>query len=97
MSNVREDFVLTTVDNPWNPFTQWDEWFAYDTIKGYNTSGLLDRFTVTSNDLSEPDNQQAILEGMKAIVSINPFGLHYILSSKDQFIPYDERYNKNEK
>ncbi len=28
---------LTTVDNPYDPFTQWDEWYAYDEGKGYAT------------------------------------------------------------
>lgn len=87
-----EDAVLTTVDNPWNPFTNWDEWYAYDELKGYNTSGLLARFVITSNDISEADNFSAILEGMNEIVKLNPLGIHYILRSTDEFIsPYDRK------
>lgn len=31
------DFLLTTNDNPWNPFTNFDEWIRYDCDCGYNT------------------------------------------------------------
>lgn len=32
---------LTTVDNNWNPFTQFSEWYNEDVNLGYNTCGLL--------------------------------------------------------
>ena len=28
---------ITTTDNPFNPQTQFDEWYTYDTTLGYNT------------------------------------------------------------
>ena len=53
MNNDYDDeFMLTTKDNPFNPFTNFDEWFAYDLRNGYNTCGLLARFAKTSTDLS---------------------------------------------
>ena len=53
MNNDYDDeFMLTTKDNPFNPFTNFDEWFAYDLRNGYNTCGLLGRFAKTSTDLS---------------------------------------------
>ena len=30
-------YCPTTIDNPWNPFTQFDEWLAYDNAQGYHT------------------------------------------------------------
>ena len=35
--------ILSTVDNPYDPRTDWDEWFNYDTTHGYNTCGLVAR------------------------------------------------------
>ena len=32
-----EKYRLTTLDNPFNPFTEWDQWYFYDLSKGYNT------------------------------------------------------------
>ncbi len=47
-----EEYMLTTEDNPYNPFTNFDEWYAFDTQKGYNTCGYLARVSFTSSELS---------------------------------------------
>ena len=39
------DVMLTTVDNPYSPFTQFDDWYSYDVLKGHNTCSLLARMT----------------------------------------------------
>jgi hypothetical protein len=72
MSNV----MLTTIDNPFNPFDNWDEWYAYDEAKGYCTSGLLARITLTSDELSDEDQQQAIDDAINEIISMNPLGFY---------------------
>ena len=30
------DYMLTTVDNPYNPFDQFNHWLLFDTENGYN-------------------------------------------------------------
>ena len=47
--------MLSTVDNPWNPFTNFNEWYAFDVVHGYNSCGVLDSFARTSDDLSDAD------------------------------------------
>lgn len=44
---------LTTIDNPFSPKTEFDQWFAFDIQKGYNSCGLLDRVCKTSDNLSD--------------------------------------------
>lgn len=63
--------MLTTTDNPFNPFTQFDEWFAFDTQKGYNTCAYLGRIALTSPDLSDLDNELAVEKAIDEIVSLN--------------------------
>lgn len=47
---------LTSVDNPFDPFTDFDEWYRYDAEKGYYTAGLIARFTdADAFDLSDED------------------------------------------
>lgn len=48
--------MLTTIDNPYNPFTQFSKWFMFDTEKGYNSCGYLDRIAHTSDELSDEEN-----------------------------------------
>lgn len=68
--------MLTTVDNPYNPFTHWDEWYTWDEAHGYHTCGLLARFTITSHELSSTDEELAIDLAIQEILDINPFGVH---------------------
>lgn len=44
---------LTTIDNPFSPKTEFDQWFTFDIQKGYNSCGLLDRVCKTSDELSD--------------------------------------------
>ena len=37
------EVMLTTVDNPFDPFDNFDEWYKIDMQFGYNTCGLLAR------------------------------------------------------
>jgi hypothetical protein len=75
--------MLTTVDNPFSPFTQFNEWFAFDTVKGYNTSGLLARLVITSDEISEADQNVAIETAMEEIVRENVSGMHRMVVADD--------------
>lgn len=44
---------LTTIDNPYDPQTEFDMWFAFDVNNGYNSCALLDRVCKTSSQLSD--------------------------------------------
>jgi hypothetical protein len=70
------EYMLTTTDNPYDPFTEFDEWFAFDTRHGYHTSGLLDRVAVLSDSLSDSDQILAIEQAIDEIVSENVSGMH---------------------
>lgn len=62
------DVMLTTIDNPYNPFTQFEEWYAYDLAKGYRTCELLGRYAMTSEGLSDVDNEEAINLAIEEII-----------------------------
>lgn len=68
--------MLTTTDNPFNPFTQWDEWLAFDTRMGYGTLNYLARVTTTSDSLSPADQAQAIELAIDEIVEMNILGIY---------------------
>lgn len=68
---MTEQFMLTTVDNPFNPFTQFNEWLVWDQQTGYNTLSYLGRIVRTSDELSQADQDLAIEQAMDEIVSEN--------------------------
>lgn len=75
MTNESDDYMLSTVDNPFNPFTQWDQWYAYDRAMGYETCALLARIAIVSDDLSEADQSRAIDVAVDSILENDPFDL----------------------
>lgn len=68
--------MLTTVDNPFDPITQFDDWYEYDESKGYCTSGYVARIAKTSDDLSKNDQDLAIQAAIDEIISMNPDGFY---------------------
>lgn len=73
---ARAKHMLSTVDNPWNPFTHYDEWFSWDMHAGYNTPALLARVAVTSEELSENLQSDAIEEAIDDILEAHNGGLY---------------------
>lgn len=63
--------AITTVDNPYDPFTQFDEWLLYDKSKGYNSCEKLARIAKTSSQFSDYRNQKAIEEGIDRIIELD--------------------------
>jgi hypothetical protein len=72
----RPEFMLTTVDNPFDPFTQFDEWYVWDQEAGYCTPGLLARISFLSDDISEVDQHVALQNAIDEVVQINASGMH---------------------
>ena len=68
--------LLTTIDNPFNPITHFDEWYAYDLSMGYDTCGYLARITITSEELSEVEQQEAQDSAIDEILEYNINGLY---------------------
>lgn len=68
--------MLTTIDNPFDPFTDFDNWYKYDTSKGYNTCSYLARIAHTSDQLPEAINQLEIEAAIDEICEINLTGLY---------------------
>lgn len=72
VDNNSDEFMLTTVDNPYDPFTQFENWLAYDEQNGYNTNGLLARFALTSNELTDKENDLIIDHAVNDILDLFP-------------------------
>jgi len=68
------DVMLTTTDNPFDPFTEYDRWYAWDASAGYHTPEYLARIVRSSDDLTEDLQLQAIDDAIDEIVEYNLLG-----------------------
>jgi hypothetical protein len=68
--------MLTTVDNPHDPFIDFGAWYAYDVSSGYHTAQFLARIVKDSDQLSEADQDIAILNAINEIVQENVLGIY---------------------
>lgn len=66
--NVNGNVALTTFDNPYNPFTQFQKWFLFDTEKGYNSCAYLARIARTSDEFTEEENEKEIERAIDEII-----------------------------
>lgn len=67
--------MLTTIDNPFDPFTQFDAWFQFDEEKGYHTCQFLAQIARTSSDMSEKDYENEVERAIDEIVKFNVRGI----------------------
>lgn len=68
--------AITTIDNPYDPFTQFDDWFAFDEIHGYHSCAYLGRIAKTSDQLSDADQEVAVESAIDEIIELNPLGIY---------------------
>lgn len=65
-------YALSTVDNPYNPFDEFDKWLQYDISRGYNCCGILADITSTSRELPFSMQTEDINEAIDRFISVAP-------------------------
>ena len=79
MSNKKALFLLSTTDNPLNPFDDWVAWYLEDIRLGHDTCGLVARLASVSNSIDdEPE-----LASMRDVVRYNFSGKHIMVTRED--------------
>lgn len=63
------DVMVTTYDNPWNPFTDWVKWWNYDQIHGYKTWEKIDRLCKKSSRMTASEQEEAIEEAIDDLIT----------------------------
>ena len=74
---ANKTMYLTTIDNPYSPATQFDEWYDYDTNQqGYYSCGYLERVVGDVSNLSDEEYNRKVEEGIAFILRTDPTGLY---------------------
>ena len=79
---MAKQFMLTTNDNPFNPFEQFKEWFLFDKEKGYDSSERVDRIAKFTDDMTEIEINQETERAIDEIIQYDFLNI-YKKVSKD--------------
>lgn len=79
-------YMLSTKDNPYDPFTNYDLWFAYDENNGYHSCAFLDRVANTSDSMTDAEEHFEINRAIDEIITLDPTDM-FIRVEKGNFHP----------
>ena len=65
---MAKEVMLTTFDNPYDPFEEFVPWWMYDIEKGYNTCSLLARIARYSEEFSTVEDKIETERAIDAII-----------------------------
>ena len=83
---VATEYRLTTIDNPYSPFTDFEQWFMFDVEKGYNTCGYLARIAHTSDELTEQETTEEINRAIDEIIKYDFMNIYKRVTKDDKII-----------
>lgn len=68
---MNNECMLTTFDNPYNPFDDFNSWFLFDVEKGYNSCAYLARIAKTSDQFTDKENNEEIEKAIDEIIKLD--------------------------
>lgn len=66
-------YMLTTKDNPFDPFDEFERWLQFDIAHGYHSCNVLaDRAIVSNGEMSKEEDEQSISDAIDEIIKEFP-------------------------
>ena len=84
--------MLSTIDNPFNPFEKYDEWKAFDTVYGHNcyeTLAVLGSFGLLQSRLTKAEFEQHVVNTMNELIENDPLGIYIKVWEDTEIKPVD--------
>lgn len=76
--------LLTTIDNPYNPFTDFKQWFVYDVMCGYNTCGKIARNANYTSSMMQFEQEEEFQRAIDKVIEYDFLG-QYIKVTADSY------------
>lgn len=68
---MENEIMLTTVDNPFNPFDNFDSWLLFDKEKGYNSCERLARLLQITDDMSQVEVERERIRAIDRLIELD--------------------------
>lgn len=69
-------FAITTSDNPFNPFVDFDSWFLFDCEKQYYSLNKLARLSNVVESMSSKEEAIEIERAIERLIEVDPCGIY---------------------
>lgn len=76
------EYMLTTIDNPFNPFVDFDRWYGFDITQGHYTCEYIARIAIDGALLTDEERSDEYNRAIQWILDNDVFGL-YVRVTKD--------------
>ena len=60
--------MLSTIDNPYNPFEDYSSWLMFDKEKGYDSAERLMRIAKITDDMTQKEENEEIERAIDEII-----------------------------
>jgi len=81
---MENEFMLTTIDNPFDPFEQFTSWFLFDVEKGYNSCSRLARFANISDEMTDKEVNEEIERAIDEIIKYDILNVYKKVAKQTQ-------------
>lgn len=68
---MTQEVMLTTFDNPYDPFEQFTLWLMFDKEMGYNTSERMMRLANITDDMSQIEIDAEVERAMDRLIELD--------------------------
>ena len=94
---MENKFMLTTFDNPFNPFVDFSSWYMFDCEKGHNTCSRLARIVNLDSEMTQKEVDEEKERAMKLIVKYD-FEDKFMMGTQEQiekWLKFSEKLHEN--
>ncbi len=81
---MKKSCMLTTFDNPFDPFEQFTSWFLFDTEKGYNSCSYLARIARITDQFTEEENDKEVERAIDEIIKYDFRNIYKKVTKKEK-------------
>ena len=81
---MESNFMLTTIDHPFDPFEQFTSWFLFDEEKGYQSCSRLARVAKLSDDMTQKEIDEETERAIDEIIKYDLLDIYKKVSKPIQ-------------